>query len=78
MTIFDTLKYPIRKVPGGLNISSLPSNIVTYWQEQYNWQNIASKDCINHLKRLLLEYDTDKCEITNPCMFKSHNTDLYK
>ena len=73
MTIFDTLKYPIRKVPGGLNISSLPSNIVTYWQEQYSWQNIASKDCINHLKRLVAEYDRDKCQIAAYWAGKYHD-----
>ena len=77
MTIFDTIRYPVIKTSFGYSISP-PEEINLYWQRKYPGHFIAQEERMIVLKRLILEYNTDECEITNPRIFKSRNKDLYK
>jgi hypothetical protein len=61
MTIFDSIKYPVSDNMMSLNeIPGLPDEIKDYWVKSSHRGGHAA------LRKLIAEYNTDECEITNP------------
>ena len=68
MTIFDSIRYPISDymVPS-YKQEYIPKDIFDYWYDNYYLKSgFRQSDFDNDrqaLRRLILEYDTDSCEI---------------
>jgi len=68
VTIFDSIKYPIAADPKSISCpvlaKMLPEEIYQYWYGEYFLTTSLWEANIKDLKRLIAEYNTDKCEIT--------------
>ena len=68
MTIFDTIKYPLGAVPTYEQVMDLPEAIFEHWYTAYYTRPNRKRSwdvSTQQLHRLLLEYNTQDCEITN-------------
>jgi hypothetical protein len=66
MTIFDSIKYPIKDMYDHDGFDKLPADISTYWIMLYSGDEHkkSHSKMIAHLRKLIAEYQTEECEIT--------------
>jgi hypothetical protein len=66
MTIFDSIKYPIKDMYDHDGFDKLPADIFTYWITHYhrNGYDNSHSEMIAHLRKLIAEYQTEECVIT--------------